>query len=294
MNSVQLQCFLAVAENLNFARAAEEIHITQPAVTHQINSLENELNVKLLKRTTRSVSLTADGIRFLSDAKKILTDMNMAAVHLQHKEEIEPLHFGIGCHNVAELLFLPQLLSKMAGFFPTLHPEIKTTPIRALENLLKTDAIDVMFSFQEDKGRTPPGQFKELLKTSIVCVLPKNHPLAGNSSLTIKDLKHQTLTIQEPPNILPAIFTIQSELLQTHNLSEVYFCESSESAIALTKANLGITLLPDIPMMREPTLCYIPFESTLIIPYGIYYKTIKGKPMVKRFLEISEGYFKNR
>lgn len=70
MNTVQLECYMAVAENLNFARAAEQLHITQPAVTHQINSLETELDVKLFKRTTRTVELTSrDG--FFSDTPGI-------------------------------------------------------------------------------------------------------------------------------------------------------------------------------------------------------------------------------
>ena len=55
MNTFQLTCFMAVAETLNFARAAERLNITQPAVTHQIRSLEEELEVKLFKRTTRLV-----------------------------------------------------------------------------------------------------------------------------------------------------------------------------------------------------------------------------------------------
>ena len=58
MNTFQLSCFLAVAETLSFARAAEQLNITQPAVTHQIHSLETELNVKLFVRTTRTVNLT--------------------------------------------------------------------------------------------------------------------------------------------------------------------------------------------------------------------------------------------
>ena len=55
MNTTQLECFVTVAENLNFARAAAILHITQPAVTHQIVSLEGELDAKLFIRTTRSV-----------------------------------------------------------------------------------------------------------------------------------------------------------------------------------------------------------------------------------------------
>ncbi len=64
MNTMQLECFLAVADNLSFARAAEQLHVTQPAITHQINSLENELHAKLVRRTTRIVELTPDGQNF--------------------------------------------------------------------------------------------------------------------------------------------------------------------------------------------------------------------------------------
>ena len=55
MNTFQIRCFLAVAEHLNFARAAEQLHVTQPAVTQQIHALEKELGVSLFARTTRSV-----------------------------------------------------------------------------------------------------------------------------------------------------------------------------------------------------------------------------------------------
>lgn len=65
MNLFQLECFLAVAECLNFARAAESMNITQPSITHQIRSLETELNTRLFHRTTRTVALTAEGRIFL-------------------------------------------------------------------------------------------------------------------------------------------------------------------------------------------------------------------------------------
>ena len=72
MNEFQLSCFLAVADCLNFARAAEQLHVTQPAVTQQIHSLEKELNTQLFKRTTRTVKLTEAGFLFLEDARHIV------------------------------------------------------------------------------------------------------------------------------------------------------------------------------------------------------------------------------
>ena len=72
VNTFQLACFLSVAENLSFARAAEQLHVTQPAVTHQIKVLEQELATDLFHRSTRSVALTRNGQLFLEDARQIL------------------------------------------------------------------------------------------------------------------------------------------------------------------------------------------------------------------------------
>ena len=67
MNTVQLECFMAVAEYLNFSKASLALKITQPAVSHQIQTLEEELGVKLFNRTSKSVTLTQEGSRFCRD-----------------------------------------------------------------------------------------------------------------------------------------------------------------------------------------------------------------------------------
>ena len=72
MNTQQLESFIQVAENLNFARAAEALNITQSAISRQIHSLEDELGTKLLHRSTRMVTLTHEGISFLETAKKVI------------------------------------------------------------------------------------------------------------------------------------------------------------------------------------------------------------------------------
>ena len=96
MNTFQLSCFLAVAETLSFARAAEQLNITQPAVTHQIHSLETELNVKLFVRTTRTVNLTQEGTLFLNDARNILALTIRATKRFENPPEQEIQMFSIG------------------------------------------------------------------------------------------------------------------------------------------------------------------------------------------------------
>mgnify|MGYP000128639394 CR=1 FL=1 len=106
MNTFQLSCFLAVAESLNFARAAEKLNITQPAVTHQIHSLEAELNVKLFRRTTRSVSLTQEGRTFLPDAQNILQSQTEPKTDSKSLPITRYRFSPIGCHNYMPLFLL--------------------------------------------------------------------------------------------------------------------------------------------------------------------------------------------
>lgn len=96
MNTFQLSCFLAVAEHLNFARAAEELHVTQPAVTQQIHSLEKELGSTLFQRTTRKVSLTAEGLAFLSDAQQIQALTHRALDRFAHPQDQPFVPFALG------------------------------------------------------------------------------------------------------------------------------------------------------------------------------------------------------
>lgn len=107
MNTFQLSCFLAVAETLSFARAAEQLSITQPAVTHQIHSLETELNVKLFVRTTRTVNLTQEGTLFLNDARNILALTIRATKRFENPLEQEIQLFSIGCHSYSTCSFWP-------------------------------------------------------------------------------------------------------------------------------------------------------------------------------------------
>ena len=79
MNTFQLTCFLTLAETLSFAKAARLLNVTQPAVTHQIHSLEEELNAKLFKRTTRSVEITQEGLFLIC----LCAVQRMPALHWQ-------------------------------------------------------------------------------------------------------------------------------------------------------------------------------------------------------------------
>ena len=110
MTIFQMECFVAVAENLSFARAAEQLHVTQPAVTQQIHSLEKELNVRLLNRSTRSVKLTEEGKIFLQDARQIVEISARARKRFENPDSRKIRPLTLGCYSFAGLFQLSDIL----------------------------------------------------------------------------------------------------------------------------------------------------------------------------------------
>ena len=95
MNTFQLECFLTVAETLNFAKAAQILNITQPAVTKNIKSLEDELSTRLFRRSTRNVELTREGKLLINDAQVIIRTSRRAIKRFSGNDE-ELTNFTIG------------------------------------------------------------------------------------------------------------------------------------------------------------------------------------------------------
>ena len=153
MNTFQLTCFLTVAETLSFAKAAKHLNVTQPAVTHQIHSLEEELNAQLFKRTTRSVEITQKGLIFLNDAKNVLNIITLAKKRFEESVADERRFFSIGCHSHNEMYLLPGILREMKQSYKTLHPLFQVVPFQHLYQLLEEEAVDVVLAFRTEKRK---------------------------------------------------------------------------------------------------------------------------------------------
>lgn len=291
MTTMQIDCFLVVAETLNFAAAAERLHVTQPAVTQQIHALEKELNVKLFKRTTRTVKLTTEGFVFLNDAKSIQHIVGHAKKRFEEPAGLEPVLFTIGCHSQSELALLPDILQEMLSCCPALHPIFQIVPFQHLHQLLKEDSLDVVFDFREQTERKTRETYRELLKAKPICVLPGNSPLSQNAGLTIGNLKKEKAILFNP-QIAPGCFNaIQRTIIDQKTMADIYMQDSPEACITLAKAGFGIAVLPDLNLPKDPALVYLPLEGFEPISYGVYYNSTARNPMLKLFLRLCREYF---
>lgn len=282
MNTVQLECFVSVAEHLNFSKASKVLKITQPAVSHQIQTLEEELEVKLFHRTSKSVSLTQEGILFLADAQLILKTALSAKERLGMREHFIP--FELGCHNHMELNLLPPILKRLMQEFPLLRPSIRLVPFPSLISLVENGQIHIALGVKEESKKSILF-FKELCVVPVACVCSPEHPLAQHQALTKDQLKGNFIACS-PRQISNAVFSAQSGVLADLPPEQRFYTENIESALALAKAGIGYTLYPDIPQAREAGLCYLPVHDLPGISFGVYYPYGQNHPVLKRFLTL--------
>ena len=187
-----LRYFVAVAEELNFTRAAEKLHLAQPSLTRQIHNLEDELGVLLLDRTRNQVSLTEEGKSFLVDARRLvaLSLESVKAVRRFSRGESGQLNLGYLFKFNFDLL-----PATLATFYQTC-PEtaVNLFDMSPAEQLRALEARKIDLGFV---GLRPPDVSKNLsaltwesvARHGVVVVLPARHPLSKKNRIKITDLK---------------------------------------------------------------------------------------------------------
>ena len=265
-----------------FLRASEELKITQPAVSHQIRALEDELGVKLFSRTSKSVTLTEEGIMFLPDAQLILKTALSARERLGRHEHF--ISFEVGCHNYLELNLLPPVFRRLTEEYPLLRPGIRLVPFPSLLGLVENKQLHAAFGIKEEQNKSSLF-FRELYSAPVACVCSPDYPLAKYETLRKKQLKGNII-VCSPRQITNSIFSLQNSLLVKLPPEQRYFSESIESAYTLAKAGIGYTLGPDIALSRDPALRYIPITDLPKLSFGVYYRYDNDHPVLKRFLAL--------
>ena len=191
-----LRCFVAVAEELNFRRAAERLRVAQPAVSAQIKSLEEKLGVRLFERTTRSVLLTSAGRVFLDEARNVLGAASQAE-RLAHK-----VHHGIV--GALRLGVIPPATSpRLAKVLRHFHQSFPSVQL-ALVELTSAEQLRRLREGELDFGLLrPPVSFHELEwrfadQSPQVLAAPAGHRLATKRKLDWKDFDGEGLVMIQP------------------------------------------------------------------------------------------------
>ena len=286
MNTFQLTCFLAVAEHLNFARAAEQLHVTHPAVSQQIQSLEKELNTKLFIRTTRTVKLTEEGKAFLNDAQQMVEISERAKKRFenQHFSEIQTL--ALGCYNFPCLFLLSDTLKKLAVKYPNIHPRLQVVPFQHIYRLLEEGDIDAVIGFREVSSIKIAAVYREVAKVPLVCICSNENPLSQKGMVSLDEIKEERLVLFAPMKASVQIAQVQGPLMGGRAPSEFYFCDSAEAISVLVIAGYGISILPELFVPHASAVSKVPIAGLEPISFGVYYKSLQGNAPLKDMIHL--------
>lgn len=234
--------FRTVARHLNFSRAAEELFLTQPAVTQQVKALEDELRVPLFDRTGGHISLTPGGQALLPFAEKMkaLSDEAVVAVAGAYGQQAGELCLGAS-QTIGQYL-LPNLVASFLHAHPSVHIKARSGNSDAmLEALL---AREIQLALIEGPEQRKDIHIEPFLEDHMVLVVPASHEWA-RQEIEPGDLKNQALLMREFGSGSRRVVeqALASVGLKPKDLKIVMELDSTEGLLSAVEAGLGVTFV---------------------------------------------------
>jgi DNA-binding transcriptional LysR family regulator len=258
-----LRYFVAVAEALNFTKASARLRIAQPALSRQIQDLEDEIGVDLLKRSPRGVTLTAEGKLFLEEAREILKQANdsLNKVRALARGEYGELHVGYAPTPTIEIL--PPALGSFQKVVPGVQVLLHDMSGDEIIEGLRRGTVHLAITPWAETKLIPDIEF-EPLKTYPPCVaLPPAHPFARLKSIPLEKFATEPLVTLSRKEY-PGAHSMLEDLFRSIGLKPriALECDSGSSIVAAIEAGRGIALtIPVLKLVTGKRLVYRPLEG---------------------------------
>jgi DNA-binding transcriptional LysR family regulator len=283
----QLECFVAVAEELHFRRAGERLGLSQSALSERVSALEHELGARLFFRTTRQVSLTQAGSEFVQDANRILADIERAVSNVRHTAESDLRHIRVSGVDEAISMLLPKALLAFRRTDPKVH-------VQVLETASSEQHAQELIGYRTDVAfvRTPQQDdfvTSELLhRQPVLVVLAETNPLSSAVSLSASDIADQPI-VGYPKHARPILHEALWSGFRKIGAQPNIVCEIIDKSTMLqfVAQGLGIALAPAWVRNISPLgVSFVPFEPCEnLIELYIAFRKAGNSDTVKRFVE---------
>jgi len=257
-----LRYFVAVAEELNFTRAAERLAISQPPLSAQIRQLEEEFGSQLLNRSSRGVSLTSAGKLLLEEARLILkqVDATKTAVSKQARSELGGLILGSAGGTYFHPL-IPQIIQEYRKRYTdiVLTPHASSTALLAAR--LRMGKIDVAF-IRPLVGDPSGLAFEPMVREPAVVVLPKGHSLCKLTSIPLSALAQENF-VQFQRELNPDNYDLLIEACRAAGFVPRIAQEAPDALaiVPLVVAGLGVSIVPSsVSRILRDEICCVPLE----------------------------------
>jgi DNA-binding transcriptional LysR family regulator len=278
----QVRCFVAVAEELHFGRAARRLEMLPSALGRHVRLLESSLGTQLLLRTTRNVTLSQDGTAFLDDARALLASADDLSRQFRDRGRKRSRVLRVGAIDTAAAGLIPQLLHDFRTHRPGVTVElIEDKTVRLLPRIL-SGRLDLAFV-------RPPEHVDKRIETELlfhetpVVAIPARHKLASRSRLFVETLVDQPLIVPDRSS-RPHSHDLTIKLFQHAGLRPTIsqVAEEKQTIVSLVAAKVGLAIVPRwASRMKVSGVRFVPLavkrpEDITILPLAAAW--LRGSP----------------
>ena len=243
MDIQQLRNFLILCETLNYREASERINIVQPALSRQIQQLEEQVGAMLFDRNKRNVNLTEAGTYFRTECDRIVHDFEKTVLKTAQIHRGEAGEIRIGHSSSAMQTILPSFLVKVRSILPDIRTSLQETANRQLVEMLLNRKVDIGFA----PNLLPPSdiQSKLIYEENFVVLLPKNHQISVENFTDLSVFADENF-ILPPLAVGYGYVEIILQICQQHGFNPNIVHESAHSMSVqrLVEAGMGISIEP--------------------------------------------------
>ena len=262
VDSRQLECFIAVAEELNINRAAVRLHMTQPPLTRRIQRLEHHMGVELFRRSPAGMELTEAGQILLERAYRIVTLSARAVERTRQASTGEVGHLSVGYYDSAILDAIPAILSEFRRQYPDVTVSFELVPNRAQLDYLRDKLLHIGF------GRDYPQQQGVVCRTvaieNLYVAVREPSALASGRPVTVADLRDRPLVVY--PASRPGFADDVTRMCRGAGFSPVIALEADDVVACLAYVAIG------------EAMAVVPSSATKTRPHGVTFVPLGGAP----------------
>ncbi|MBU0278582.1 LysR family transcriptional regulator [Gemella sp. zg-1178] len=290
MNLFHLKYFIKLAELEHYTKAAKELNITQPSLSHAIASLEEEINVKLFEKKGRNIILTKTGNIFFNIIKAAVTNIDDAVDYVQKINAGDGL-INIGFLRTLGVSSIPTLCRKFKE--DNKDKEINFNFYNGFSERLiaglKSGEYDVVFTSKINSDESI--EYVPLGKQELLLITPKNHELSDRNTVSLEEiLKYDFVGFQKNTGLNNIIMPNFAKIKKYPHIK--YTAEEDQVVAGLVAQGFGISIVPDMPILESLDLNKIHIEDIEQnrIFYLAYLKDLVNIPVVYEFIKYVSNY----
>lgn len=248
-----LRYFCAVAECLNFTRAAEKLRVAQPALSRQIQALEAELGATLLDRNRQRVLLTDAGHLFLSHAQKVLAQVDMAVLAVREVSSGAEGSFRLGHDWRIPAALVSQAIAEYRRQYPRVEVDVRDIPMSEQIAALHTRKIHLGFVAGGLIGPDPQLVVHPIFHSETIIIVPPDHPMADQQSARLVEFRRdEWICIETPDN---GYRNFVQQTCRNAGFAPRFHRTSAAqpgALVGLVAAGMGVAILPRAALPPNP------------------------------------------